>query len=104
MRSASRALLQVRVKLSHVSLVLLVLFLPNASLRSNSATNCEELYAASRSARLDVGYDGLTPLAQLAVTQGTVEARGPTDRVQYSYVYLAGTHTDSSLLPLEYTQ
>jgi hypothetical protein len=102
--SASPALSQVRVKLSHVSLVLLVLFLPNASLRSNSATNCEELYAASRSARLDVGYDGKTPLAQLVVTQGTVQARGPTHWVQYSYVYLTGTHTDSSLLPLEYTQ
>jgi hypothetical protein len=47
---------------AHVSLVLLVLFLPNASLRSNSATNCEELYAASRSAQLDVGYGGLHTL------------------------------------------
>lgn len=81
-----------------------MLFLPNASLRSDSATNCEELYAASRSAQLGVGYDG-SPRAQLVLdTQGTVEARGPTLRDQYSYVYLAGTHTDSSLLPLEYTQ
>jgi hypothetical protein len=65
---------------AHVSLVLLVLFLPNASLRSNSATNCEELYAASRSAQLDVGYDG-TSHALLAVTQGTMKTRGPTWRV-----------------------